>query len=367
MYHPRLYIIVLLFLKSLLAMSQSHDFEIRDFHENPTDLTTVSANVKDLNGKTAALIRFAVRDTLFSFEPNNGIILEKKAIGEVQLFVPQGTKRITIRHPHLGILRDYQLPVYIESKTTYDAEIVITNSDYLRKLMGGEQRIIEIKAPDDTKSDKQQGEKDTVRTDVDDIYWTDAENQKKPKKPKEPRQPLSCKILLGGGFNAINMTGPQIAVGIHLGKVILSADYTLGMQKVEGVGIYYKASSYGEKLGEAYDYSVNRLSVRLGFANPNASVQLVPLIGASFNMIKGKEIVNLLGSEAQFAESNPISFSAALSLRIRLYMPLLLAITPQYDFAIGKDEVYKVIKDADSKVKAWAEGFGVCAGLLLSF
>ena len=139
---------------------------------------------------------------------------------------------------------------------------------------------------------------------------------------------------------------------------------------MEGVGIYYKVSGYGQsgqELGEAYDYSVSRFSVRLGIGSPKASVQVIPLVGASFNMIKGKEIVNKLNNEAQFSESNPLSFSVALSLRIRLYDPLYLMVTPQYDFTVGADDVYKVIKDADSKIKGWGEGFGVCAGLLLHF
>ena len=115
-------------------MSQSHDFEVRDFHENMTDLTAATSNIKDLNGVTAALIRFAVRDPLFSFDTNIGILKEEKETGEVLLYVPQGTKRITIRHPQLGILRDYQIPVPIKAKTTYDAEIVITDTEYFQNI-----------------------------------------------------------------------------------------------------------------------------------------------------------------------------------------------------------------------------------------
>jgi hypothetical protein len=35
-----------------------------------------------------ALIRFAVRDTLFSFRANNGILELKRGVGEILLFVP---------------------------------------------------------------------------------------------------------------------------------------------------------------------------------------------------------------------------------------------------------------------------------------
>lgn len=361
MYKIRSHIVALLCLWPLLVMAQSHDFEVRDFHENPTDLTAVSSNVKDLNGKTAALIRFAVRDTLFSFEANNGIIKQKKVVGEVLLFVPQGTKRITVRHPYLGILRDFQLPLFIESKTTYDAEIEITNVEYLRKLMGLERLPKVDKTPIVTKPEIQQEEEIVEKPVVDDEFLTQTPKQKK------PHVPMDLHFLVGGGFNAFSVMGPNVSVGVQLGKIILSADYTIGLQKVEGVGIYSKVAGNSQKLTEAYDYSASRFSVRLGLGSPDASVQIAPLIGASFNMIRGKEIGNKLFGETQFSESNSISLSVALSLRIRLFDSLSLAVTPQYDFAVGADDVFKVIKSADSKVKAWGEGIGVHAGLLYHF
>lgn len=108
-----------------VALSQSHDFIITDFHENVRDLTAATSAITDLRGMKPALIRFAVRDTSFSFTANNGILSLKKGVGEILLFVPDGTKFITVKHPYLGILRDYALPLSIRSKTTYDAEIVI--------------------------------------------------------------------------------------------------------------------------------------------------------------------------------------------------------------------------------------------------
>ena len=114
MFHIRPYIVVVLLSCSLSAWSQSHDFEIRDFHENIADLTAATSDVKDINGVVTALIRFAVRDTLFTFEANNGIIKRANEVGEILLYVPVTTRRLTIRHPYLGIYRDYQLPVVVK-------------------------------------------------------------------------------------------------------------------------------------------------------------------------------------------------------------------------------------------------------------
>ena len=110
-----------------VALSQSHDFIINDFHENIRDLTAATSDLLDLRRMKPALIRFAVRDTSFSFKANNGIMHIEKCVGEILLYVPDGTKFITVKHPNLGMIRDFELPLPIRSKTTYDAEIVILN------------------------------------------------------------------------------------------------------------------------------------------------------------------------------------------------------------------------------------------------
>ena len=113
---------------SMLAMAQEADFEIRNFRERTTDLSAISSNYKDLNDNPAALIRMTVRDPQFEFSANLGIIALEKKTGEVYLYVPQDTCRLTVRHPRYGVLKDYAIPVRIRSKVTYDADIVITGS-----------------------------------------------------------------------------------------------------------------------------------------------------------------------------------------------------------------------------------------------
>ncbi len=320
MFHLRLYIVAIILSCSLSAWSQSHDFIVKDFRENIADLTAATSDLTDLNGLKPALIRFTVRDTLFSFKANNGILQLKKGVGEILLFVPDGTKRITISHPYLGTIRDYDLPLPIRSRTTYDAEIVIAKE---------EQPQIEVPTT----------------------------------KPVKPHTPIKTSFLLGGGYNAVGIMGPTALIGLEIGAFHISADYTFGLEKVEGVAIYYH-----NIFGEAYDYSVSRISARLGCnTSPNSAVQVVPQVGASFNMIKGDDIGKSIGSEAEFSKTTPLSLSAAISIRVRLAKPLYLYATPQYDFAIGATDIYKVIKEADSKIKGWGEGFSVSAGLLLRF
>ena len=357
MMHFRLYIIALLCLCSRAAMSQSHDFEIRGFHENMKDLTAATSNIKDLNGVPTALIRFTVRDTLFSFQANLGIVRLKNAVGEVLLYVPKGTKRITIRHPQLGIMRDYELPLTIESKTTYDAEIVITNADYLRQMYGYEQRPVEV-APVVKEDDKP----------VEVVQPIQPKEEEPKPVIKEHKSPPKLRVILGAGYNAFSIKGLDFSAGIQIGHFMLSADYTAGMEKVEGVGIYQTETSAVKQLSEAYDYSASRFSLRIG-ACPSAekAFQIIPQVGVSFNSIKGNEIINTQGLNTHFSKSNPLSILIAFNIRIRIYKPLYIYATPQYDILLGKDDVYKVIKESDQRIKNWGNVLGLNAGLMVCF
>ena len=356
--HTRVYILFFLLFWPLLVMSQSHDFEVQGFRENATDLTAATSGVRDGNGTRAALIRFAVRDPQFEVEGNLGNLKVERKTGELWVFVPQGTKRLDIRHPSLGILRGYELPMKLKAKTTYDAEIVITGNTSGQPM---------------TEYDDEQPteESENVYTPDYPVYedhkYLNEYDQIMNPKPKKTYTRPSTHFLIGAGFNALSVMGPTVSTGFEIGRFFFGADYAFGIKKVEAVGIYYKNGGYTD-LGEAYDYSASRLSVRLGFCpSPDASFQFIPQAGVSFNMIKGDEIANEHRNEAQFAESNPISAFVALRVQVKLGDHFCIHVTPQYDFAAAPDDVYKVLKDADSKLKAWVEGFGVNAGILLRF
>ncbi len=356
MFHLRSYIIVFLLSGSLSAFSQSHDFEIKGFRENVRDLTAATSDMVDLRGRKPALIRFAVRDTLFSFRANLGIMDLKKDVGEILLFVPEDTKRITITHPYLGTLRDYDLPLSIKTRTTYDAEIVITNADYMRRLFGYDEMGVPKKESAYNPTEKPVSTEQPVLNEEPPINDVSSYTHKN-------HTPIQTHFLLGGGYQPLGVAGPTAMIGVEIGSFLFSADYTFGLEKVEGISVYY-----GDALGEAYDYSVSRFSLRMGINTASKSAfQVVPQVGASFNMIKGDELIKKSASTTQFSKSTPLSLSVALSFRVKLAKPLYLYATPQYDFAIGADDVYKVIKEADKKIKGWAEGFSVSAGLLLRF
>lgn len=91
----------------------------------------ISANIEgpnkqiDQNGEVAALIKVQTTEKGFIFEGGLlGIVDTKQDVGEVYVWVPRSAKRVTIKHPTLGVLRNYAYPIPIESGRTY--EMVLT-------------------------------------------------------------------------------------------------------------------------------------------------------------------------------------------------------------------------------------------------
>lgn len=340
-----------------MVIAQEPDFKVDTIRIS--DKPTFFYNVKDGDGKLAALIRFVIRDPLFEVDTTNSILKQVKKTGELWVYVREDIRHLTIRHPHLGVLRNLSLSSYhLESGRTYDSEIVITNPDYLRKIFGYEPQRPPIN--------------DVPVPETHDDLFVEVPSVEKPlpekaPKVKTPRASIETHFQIGAGFNALSVMGPSASIGLEIGKFFIGADYVFGIEKVEGVGVYYKQSDQ-TALGEAYDYKASRASFRIGgHLSPEASVQLIPQAGVSINMITGDNLANGKKNNTQFEKVNSLSAYAALSVRIELDKTLSLHITPQYDFPIGKNDAYKIIKDADKKIKVWGEGVGINAGILLRF
>lgn len=328
---------------SVTAMGQEADFEIRNFHERTTDLSAISSNYKDLNGNPAALIRMTVRDPQFEFSANLGIIAQERKTGEVYLYVPQDTRRLTVRHPRYGVLKDYAIPVRIRSKVTYDADIVITGSG---------QPMVE-----------NHGDRS--------LDWGTAQDQgpvpvifgEEPPRTKHPSSiGPEFHFNAGIGFNAVSLMGPSVQLGISYGMFCLEGGFVYGMDKVEDIRL-----SMSSAISEAYDYSCSKVWARLGVNFDIEHFRISPQAGATFNMISGKATNSASNSTDYFKDANPMSIFAAVRLSYEVAEHIYVHITPQYDFSLGGDQIYEVIKKGNSKIESWGEGFGINAGFVYEF
>ena len=106
---------------------------------------------------------------------------------------------------------------------------------------------------------------------------------------------------------------------------------------------------------------------RLGVKFDIDKFRISPQAGVTFNMISGKTASGASSTTDYFKEANPMSILAAVRLSYEVVDHLLIHLTPQYDFSLGGDEIFEVIKQGDSKIKAWGEGFGINAGIIYEF
>ena len=120
-----------LFLILLLAfglMTQAQNITVKSFRLLPDDNTATTADGKriDQNGNVAALIKMVTDESGLNFEGGAlGIVDAKHLQGEVWVWVPRSARKITVKHPKLGVLRDYRYPVEIQGGQTYEMVLEI--------------------------------------------------------------------------------------------------------------------------------------------------------------------------------------------------------------------------------------------------
>lgn len=80
------------------------------------------APAQQLQGEACALVKVEAPSD-FAFSTPLGIVKRKDEVGEIWLYLPQGTKMLTLKHPVWGVLRDYQLGTTLESRMTYELKV----------------------------------------------------------------------------------------------------------------------------------------------------------------------------------------------------------------------------------------------------
>ena len=111
----------------LVATVHSQSISVCSFKLLDSDLTANTAGTmeQDQNGEVAALIKVVTTQTGFTFDGGAmGIVKTKQTPGEIWVYLPRGSKKITIKHPQLGVLRDYYFPVSIDAARTYEMVLI---------------------------------------------------------------------------------------------------------------------------------------------------------------------------------------------------------------------------------------------------
>lgn len=116
------------FLLCLLCMAlaaTAQELTVTSFKRLPNDMDArVNYPIINHNGKKCALIKVVNSNSGFVFDTGT-LSVEKweQKVGEIWVYVQPGVRKITIKHPSLGILREYIFPETMEEATVYEMRL----------------------------------------------------------------------------------------------------------------------------------------------------------------------------------------------------------------------------------------------------
>lgn len=121
------YLLVIGLLFCCFISVEAQDIQVASFKLLLTDSELITNPVIDIDGKKAALIKVVTTEQGFAFDTGSyglagdGVI---QKVGEIWVYVRNGTQKITIKHPKLGVLRDYFFEIPIKSNNVYEMRLI---------------------------------------------------------------------------------------------------------------------------------------------------------------------------------------------------------------------------------------------------
>jgi len=305
--------ITVLILAFAIQAEAQKKIQVTKFERNVTSLIGSMNQVEDNTGEACAVLRVRMPDNIFEIEPNLGIVKKETKTGELLLWIPVGTKRLTVRHYGVMPLAGYEIPVRLEPKVTYDAEVEIV--EYMN---GNKGRSYE--------------ERD-------------------------------YHVYLGAGYNVMAISGPSAMIGLEYKHHVIEAGAIYGLNKTDDMYFY---NSDGN-LKAAYNYQAFRVSLRYGYEIVlDKSFAVIPQIGAAYNIMSGTAIQSGT-SNSSYKSTSSISGLAAVRLTAKLTKQIGLYVTPEYDLGLYKEDICKLIGENSKTFKNWTEGFNLNVGVIVSF
>lgn len=286
----------------------AQDIKVTTFERNYTSLIASMDPVYDNAGEACAVVRFFVRDEGFEIEPNLGVLKREDKTGEIRLWVPTGTKRLTIRRQGAMPLSGYEIPIALEPKVTYDATLEITEV-------------------------------------------------------KKPQLSSDIHFFAGAGYNVVSISGPSVAIGLDFNHHIVELGAVFGMNKTDD---WYFYNNSGDAIA-SYSYQAFRASLRYGYdIKASDYLSFVPQIGAAYNSMSGSAVGTMV-QNGTYKSASSVSALLACRIAVNLGEHFKLQLTPEYDFGISKDNVCKLVSDNDNTFKSWTDGFNLNVGLMIYF
>lgn len=78
--------------------TRAQEFSVASFRMLPNDVSAFIEPVRDLNNEACALVKVEATED-FAFSSPLGIVKRKDEVGEIWLYLPKGTRTLTLKHP----------------------------------------------------------------------------------------------------------------------------------------------------------------------------------------------------------------------------------------------------------------------------
>ena len=306
----KIFIIMLSLMLVFPAFVKAQDIQVKRFEQNYTSLIARMNQANDNAGEACAVLRCYVRGNEFSIEPNLGIVKKEILDGEIRLWVPQGTKRITVRHKGLKPLVGYEIPIRVESKTDYDV-------------------------------------------DVEEVKWS---------VPGAQLNQKEHNVYIGGGYNIISVSGPSLAIGVTKNQHNVELGAVYGLNKTDELYFYNQSGS----VIAGYNYSAVRAYLKYGNEIPLSDYfTITPQAGLAYHAYLGKSIIN--SNSTSYQNANSLSVLVGLKLTVPVSETFKICLIPEYNAAFYKDNNCKIISSNDDTIKNWHTGLNLNVGIMIYF
>ncbi|MCR5680451.1 MAG: PEGA domain-containing protein [Prevotella sp.] len=162
-------------------------------------------------------------------------------------------------------------------------------------------------------------------------------------------------FYLQTGFQAGSLMGAEGTIGAYISNVNIEAGYTLGLAKSED--IYWNYTSGDAQRPRLCQYKPTVITLRAGYGIVMGTrLRLTPQAGAS-----------LLQLSATDSKSSAVSATAGIRADYAIASGIGIFATPEAAFPVQKGDNYKLLEPLSSKIKGWATGFNLRAGLTIFF
>lgn len=285
---------------------KAQEIKVTRFEQNRNSMIARMNPALTRTGETCAVLRVYVTGDDYSVEPN--LLSVKKdttLFGEIRLWVPPGTSRLTVRRKGLKPLIGYQIPIRVEAKTDYDVDI----------------EIVETPPPPDNH------------------------------------------VYIGAGYNIMSLSGPALTVGANLNHHQIELGAVYGLNKSDDL-YFYDAN---DNLKAGYNYNAIMASLTYGYEIAVSDFFFItPMAGVSYLAYLGNEASSSTKS-TNYKNANSLSAIGGVRLAIGIGKQVRLCVTPEYQTTVYKDENCKLFSSYDDNMKNWNTGFNLNVGLMIYF